>query len=87
MSPRSDGRRGLGAGPAAILALALGVIGDGAMTVSESLYSGDQLLPQTRFEWLNNLQFIGTITLSFIVGHLFARPLCVMWLRRMGKKT
>ena len=77
---------GQGAGPAVILALALGLIADIAMTVSESLYSGDQLLPQTRFEWFNNLQFIGTITLSFIVGYLLAHPFRAMWRTKLAKK-
>lgn len=65
------GRRG--AGPAAVCALALGLVGVAGMTVSEGLYSGDPILPQTRFEWLDNLQFAGTIALSFMVGHLVAR--------------
>jgi TIR domain len=48
-----------GAGLPVVFALALGLIGDIAMTILEGLYSGDPILPQTRFEWLNNLQFTG----------------------------
>jgi hypothetical protein len=64
-----------GAGPraATILAVALGLAGVMGMTISESLYSGDPMLPQTRFEWLDNLRFAATIALSFVVGHLSAR--------------
>jgi TIR domain len=62
-----------GAGSATAFGLALGLVGVIGMSVSESLYSGDPMLPQTRFEWLDNLQFAGTITLSFIVGHLAGR--------------
>jgi hypothetical protein len=68
-----NGRRGTE--PAVVLALALGLIANVAMSISESLYSGDPMLPQTRFEWFNNLQFAATITLSFSIGHLLARPL------------
>ena len=76
---------GRGAGPASVLALALGLIGDIAMTMSESLYSGDPILPQTRFEWLNNLQFAGAIALSFVLGHLVARALRPIWRRKLWK--
>ena len=65
-----DGR---GAGLAAALALLLAVAGAAGMTVSESLYAGNPILPQTRFEWLDNLQFAGTIGLSFMIGHAAAR--------------
>lgn len=60
---------------AAGLALALGLVTTAAMSVSESLYSGDPMLPQTRFEWLDNFQFAATVALSFIAGHLAARLL------------
>lgn len=55
------------------------------MTVSESLYSGNPRLPQSRFEWLDNLQFAGTIVLSFIVGHLAARVARAMMGRKIEK--
>jgi hypothetical protein len=55
------------------------------MTISESLYSGDPMLPQTRFEWLDNLQFAGTILLSFIVGHLAARISRALVKRKFGR--
>lgn len=64
---------GAGTGAATTLAFALGLTGVIGMTISESLYSGDPMLPQTRFEWLDNLQFAGTIALSFLVGHVAAR--------------
>ncbi len=73
------------AGMAVAFALALGLIGDITMTISESLYSGDSILPQTRFEWVNNLQFTATMALSFIGGHLIARPLHMIWWRKPGR--
>lgn len=74
-----------GATAAAAFGLALGLVGVAGMTVSESLYSGDPMLPQTRFEWLDNLQFAGTIVLSFIVGHLAARIARAAIKRNPGK--
>jgi hypothetical protein len=43
------------------------------------------MLPQTRFEWINDLQFIGTIALSFMVGHLIARVSRGLMSGRLGK--
>jgi hypothetical protein len=77
---------GSGAGPATIFALALGVVGAAGMTISESLYSGDPMLPHTRFEWLDNLQFAGTIALSFIAGHWAARMSRALMSRRLAKR-
>jgi len=76
---------GASAGPAAVFALALGLLGDITMTVSESLYSGDPMLPQTRFEWLDNLQFTATIALSFVVGHFVGRISRGLMRSRLGK--
>jgi hypothetical protein len=56
-----------GAGQAAASALTFALVGTVGMTLSESLYSGDPLLPQTRFEWLDNFEFASTIALSFIL--------------------
>jgi hypothetical protein len=66
---------GRGAGAATAVAFALGAIGVAGMTVSESLNSGDPLMPQTRFEWIDNIQFAGTIALSFVAGNVLARTL------------
>jgi hypothetical protein len=74
-----------GAGAAAAFGLALGLVAVIGMTVSESLYSGDPILPQTRFEWLDNLQFAGTIVLSFIIGHLAARVIRAVMRRKVRK--
>jgi hypothetical protein len=73
------------AGAATAFALALGLVGVIGMTISESLYSGDPMLPQTRVEWLDNFQFAGTIALGFIVGHVVARMLRGVTSRRLGK--
>jgi hypothetical protein len=64
---------GGGAGPAVALAISLGVISAIAMTVSQSLASGDPILPQNRFEWRDNFQFVAGIALSFLAGHALAR--------------
>jgi TIR domain len=61
-----------GAGVASAFALALGVVATAGMTFSESLATGDPMLPQSRLEWLDNIQFAGTIALSFIIGYLAA---------------
>ena len=64
---------GRSAGPAIGFALALGLAGAAGMSLSESMYSGDPLLPQSRFEWLDNFQYAATMALSFVIGHLAAR--------------
>jgi hypothetical protein len=55
---------------AVAFAIALGVIADSAMTVSQSLYSGDPIIPQTRFEWWDNIDFASIIALSYFAGHI-----------------
>jgi hypothetical protein len=67
------GRRG--AGPALGFALALGVVAVAGMTLSQSLNSGDPIMPQTRFEWWDNINFAAIIALAFMAGHTFARAL------------
>jgi len=64
---------GRGAGTACAFALALGLVATAAMTVSESLATGDPLLPQSRLEWLDNLQFAASMALSFVAGYFAAR--------------
>jgi hypothetical protein len=76
---------GRGAGAAIIFGVALGLVGVSGMTISESLYSGDPMLPHSRFEWIDNFQFAATITLSFIIGHLGARMLRSLMKRRLRK--
>jgi hypothetical protein len=66
---------GRGSGPAVGFAIALGLIGVTAMTISESLNSGDPIMPQTRVEWIDNAQFAGAIALAFFAGHALARAL------------
>src|SRR5208282_1218436 len=64
---------GRGAGAAFSFAIALGTIGVVGMTLSQSLNSGDPIMPQTRYEWWDNINFAAVIALSFIVGHALAR--------------
>ena len=77
---------GAGAGAATIFAVALGLAGAIGMTLSESMYSGDPTLPQTRFEWLDNLQFAATIALSFIIGHMAGRMSRTLMRSRLAKR-
>jgi hypothetical protein len=75
-----------GAGPAFAFALALGIIGVVAMTISESLNSGDPIMPQNRYEWLDNINFAVAIALSFLAGHAVARALRAVLNRNTGKR-
>ena len=65
-----------GAIAAIAFAITLGVIGDSAMTISQSLYSGDPVMPQTRFEWWDNIDFAAIIALSYLAGYIGERALC-----------
>src|ERR1700691_4858586 len=46
-----------GSGTAFAFAIALGIVGVVGMTLSQSLKSGDQIMPQTRYEWWDNVNF------------------------------
>ena len=71
---------GRGGGAASAFAIALGVLAAAELTVSQSLNSGDPILPQSRFEWIDNAQFAGAVALSFFAGHVLGR-LSARWLR------
>jgi hypothetical protein len=60
---------------ATAFAAALGIVADAAMTVSQSLYSGDSIMPQTRGEWWDNIDYAALVAISYIIGHLAARVL------------
>ena len=77
---------GRGAGAAVAIATALGVIADAGMTVSQSLNSGDPILPETRMEWRDNIEYAASIALSLVAGHALARALGTA-LRRKGART
>ena len=76
---------GGGAGAAFAFATALGVTAAVGMTVSQTLNSGDPVLPQNRYEWRDNIQFMVGITLSFLAGHALARGLRAARSRKFGK--
>jgi TIR domain len=57
---------------ASAFAVVLGIIADAAMTVSQSLYSGDPIMPQTRGEWWDNTNFAALVAISYFVGHFAA---------------
>jgi TIR domain len=74
-----------GTAVATAFAFALGLAGVLGMSISEGMYSGDPIMPQSRFEWLDNFQFAATIVLSLIVGHLSAQLLRSLMQRRLEK--
>ena len=73
------------AGAAFAFAAALGIVAVAGMTVSQSLNSGDPTMPQNRFEWRDNIQFMVGIALSYLLGHALARALRAMRSRKFGK--
>jgi hypothetical protein len=77
------GKRSVGA--AVVMAAVLGTVAVAGMTVSEGLNSGQPILPQTRFEWRDNIEYALTISLSFIAGHALARALITVLSRRMRR--
>jgi hypothetical protein len=64
---------GCGVAPASVFAVVLGLAGAAAMTISQSLNTGDPIMPQNRLEWRANIQFAAVIALSFVAGHILAR--------------
>jgi TIR domain len=77
---------GGGAGAAFAVATALGVTAAVGMTVSQTLSSGDPILPQNRYEWRDNTQFTVGIALSFLAGHALARALKAARSRKFVKR-
>jgi class 3 adenylate cyclase len=75
-----------GSGTAFAFAIALGIVGVVGMTLSQSLKSGDPIMPQTRYEWWDNVNFATGIALSFIVGHSLARGLRVLQIGKLLKR-
>jgi TIR domain-containing protein len=60
-------------------AIALGALATISMTLSESFATGDPVMPQTRYEWLDNFQFFACIALSFIAGYALATVAPARW--------
>jgi hypothetical protein len=56
-------------------AVTLGIVADAAMTISQSLYSGDPVMPQTRGEWWDNIDYAALVGISYIVGYFAAHVL------------
>ena len=77
---------GRGAGAAVAIAVALGVISVAGMTVSQSLNSGEPILPETRMEWRDNIEYAASIALSLVAGHALGRALGTA-LRRKAART
>jgi hypothetical protein len=78
---------GRGAAAAVAIAAAVGLIAVSGMTVSEGLSSGDPILPQTRFEWRDNIEFAASIALSLIGGHAAARGLAAVMRRKIQSRA
>jgi TIR domain-containing protein len=77
---------GRGAGAAVAIAVALGVISVAGMNVSQGLNSGDPILPETRVEWRDNIEYAASIALSLVAGHALGRALGAA-LRRKAART
>jgi hypothetical protein len=75
-----------GTSSAVAFAVALGILGASGMTMTGSLISGDPVMPHGRKEWSENVQYAGTIALSFVAGHIAAYAL-QMALSRKIKET
>ncbi len=76
---------GRGSAAAFAFAIALGIVGVVGMTVLQSLKSGDPIMPQTRYEWWDNINFATIIALSLIAGHTLARGLRALQVRSLAK--
>ncbi len=74
-----------GRSPIAALGFAvlLGGMGSVGMNLSNSLISGDPVVPQTSVEWRGNMNVAGVIALSYVAGHALARA--ARNTRRFGK--
>ena len=75
---------GRGAGAAVAIAVVFGVTAVTGMTASEGLNSGQPILPETRFEWWDNIEYAASIALSLVAGHALARALAATLRRRAG---
>jgi len=60
---------------AVLLGAVVGIVAVTGMTVSESLNSGDPILPSTIYEWRENIEYAVTIGLCFIGAHMVAHVL------------
>ena len=76
-------RNGRGTGSALALAAALGLIGVSGMTISEGFNSGQPIMPETRAEWRENIEYAVTIALAFMVGHALALGIGAVMRRRL----
>jgi hypothetical protein len=76
---------GRGAAATVAIALVLGVVAVAGMTVSEGLSSGEPILPQTRFEWKDNIEYAASIALSLMAGHALGRAVTAALRFKSGK--
>ena len=67
-----------------MLGVAVGLVAVTGMTVSESLNSGDPIVPTTIYEWRENIEYAATISLCFIAAYMLAST---VWLRLTGKRN
>jgi hypothetical protein len=75
---------GRGAAAAVVIATALGVLSVTGMTISEGLNSGQPILPESRVEWKDNIEYAASIALSLVAGHALGRALGAVLRRKIG---
>src|SRR5262249_39941462 len=56
-----------------LVGLVLGFVATAIMTASAAIRYQQPILPSNTFEWLENLEYVASITLGFLIGNLFAR--------------
>src|SRR5262249_446690 len=66
-----------------LVGLVLGFVATAIMTASAAIPYQQPILPSNTFEWLENLEYVASITLGFLIGNLFARALgASSWFRK-----
>ena len=66
---------GRGFGIAFAFAVALGLLGDAGMATSEGLNSGQPIMPETRAEWRENIEYVVEIAVALMAGNVAAAGL------------
>jgi hypothetical protein len=67
------------------LGAGLGLVAVTGMTVLEGLNSGDSIMPATRFEWKENVEYWVSIALSFFAGSMLARVFVALLWKTRGR--
>jgi hypothetical protein len=83
MLARTTGR---GVALALAFSVALGITAAAGMTISEGLNSGQPIMPQTRFEWRDTIEFAATIALAYAAGYAASDALRAWSRRKIGRR-